>query len=171
MTRPPQTPDVITTVLNAAGDLAPTPSYINGDEYSQWYVEAEPALLRALAQLALAQGSDELAARLERLSHPLCMEPLDPVLMPGTMPQRWCGTPVQRDGVPCEAHVPERAAELGRCTYVNPAGERAAFTRRICRGAPVEGSDRCEVHAARCRAVKRDKKVCNRVKCTIPQHQ
>lgn len=171
MTRTPRTADAVATTLDVAAKLSPTPGYINGDEYGQWYIEAVPELLRALSQLALAHGSDTLAARLERLSNPLCMEPLDAVLTPGAMPQRWCGTPVKKAGAPCGAHVPERAAELGRCTWAGSDTEWTVSARRICRDAPAAGDDRCPKHAAYCRVVKRDKKVCGRPDCTIPKHQ
>ncbi|MEU9063619.1 hypothetical protein AB0D13_33350 [Streptomyces sp. NPDC048430] len=130
-----------------------------------------PGLLRALAPLALAQGSDELAARLERLSNPLCMESLDAVLTPSTA-ERWCGIPVGKKGEPCGEHTPKLAAELGRCTWVgSDDGWAGPASQRICRGTPVSGGDRCEQHAACCRAVKRDRKVCNRVNCTVDKHR
>jgi hypothetical protein len=157
--------DAVATTLEAAAKLSPVPGYINGDDYAEWYIPASPALLRALAQLALAHGSSELADRLADFSHPLCMEPLDTVLTPGTMPRQWCGTPVQKEGDPCDKHTPEHAAELGRCSWAgSPDG-------RICRDAPEPGDDRCEVHAAYCRAIKRDGKVCNRTDCSVPKHR
>lgn len=171
MTRTPRTADAVATTLDAAAKLSPAPGYINGDDYGEWYIEAGPELLRALSQLALAQGSVELAARLETLCHPLCMEPLDDVLTPGTMPRQWCGTPVEKEGNPCEEHVPERAAELGRCTWADSDTEWTVSARRICRDAPVPDDDRCRRHTALCRAVQRNKKVCNRPSCTIPKHQ
>ncbi|POG44907.1 hypothetical protein BV881_23970 [Streptomyces sp. ZL-24] len=171
MTWTPRTDDAVAATLDAAAKLSPVPGYINGDDYGEWYIEADPVLLRALSQLALAHGSAELAARLETLCHPLCMEPLDDVLTPGTMPRQWCGTPVGKSGIPCEEHVPERAGELGRCTWVEPDTEWTVFPRRICRDAPVPDDDRCRRHAALCRAVQRNKKVCNRPDCTIPKHQ
>ncbi|MFI5940551.1 hypothetical protein ACIBCB_09850 [Streptomyces uncialis] len=169
MTRTSQPADAVATTLDAAAKLGPVPGYINGDDYDEWHIEAGPELLRALSQLALAHGSDTLAARLERLSNPLCMEPLDAVLTPGTMPQRWCGTPVTKAGDPCAQHTPDHAAELGRCAWAGL--DQACAPRRICRDAPVAGDDRCPAHAAYCRAVKRDKKVCNRPNCTVPKHR
>ncbi|MFD7866035.1 hypothetical protein [Streptomyces sp. NPDC059783] len=171
MTTTPSISAAVATTLKAAAALSPAPGYINGDEYGEWYIEAGPDLLRALAQLALAHGSEELAARLERLSHPLCREPLDCVLMPDTMPRLWCGNPVEVEGSPCADHAPARAAELGRCTWVGTEGELRSSPQRICRGTPVPGEDRCSAHTAYCRVVKRDLKVCNRINCTIPQHQ
>ncbi|MDG9688296.1 hypothetical protein QC334_37170 [Streptomyces sp. DH18] len=169
MTRTPRTADAVATTLDAAARLSPSPGYINGDDYGEWYIEAGPELLRALSQLALAHGSDTLAARLERLSNPLCMEPLDDVLTPGTMPQRWCGTPVEKAGDPCAQHTPEHAAGLGRCAWAGL--DQVWAPRRICRDAPAAGDDRCPEHAEYCRAVKRDKKVCNRLNCTVPKHR
>lgn len=172
MTTTTSTSAAVATTLAAAAKLCPEPGYINGDDYGEWFIPASPALLRALAQLALAEGSQKLAARLENFCHPLCMEPLDEVLTPGTMPQQWCGAPVENSGDPCGEHISERAAVLGRCTWVSSDdGWAGAAGRRICRDAPVPADDRCEAHAACCRAVKRDKKVCNRVNCTIPKHQ
>ncbi|MFC9429618.1 hypothetical protein [Streptomyces sp. NPDC056987] len=172
MTTTTDSSDAVATTLDAAAKLLPVPGYINGDMYGEWYIPASPALLRALAQLAVAQGADELAARLEDFSHPLCMEPLDDVLTPGTTPQQWCGTPVEKEGASCGKHTPERAAELGRCSWARSADEWVGpADRRICRGTPVPGDDRCAVHAAYCKAVKRNKKVCNRINCTVPQHR
>ncbi|MFD4754332.1 MULTISPECIES: hypothetical protein [unclassified Streptomyces] len=160
------------TTLNAAAGLHPSPGYINGDEYSQWYIEAGPRLLRALSQLALANGSGELADRLENLSHPLCMEPLDDVLTPGTVPRQWCSTPVKEQGDPCAEHTPEHASKLGRCSWAGTGQVwESRAVRRICRAPLVPGDDRCAAHAAYCKVIKRDKQVCNRTNCTVPKHR
>lgn len=162
MTKPT---DSIVATLEAAAKLLPYPGYVNGDTYSEWYIPATPALLRALAELARTQGSTDLADRLDRFSHPLCMEPLDAVLPTQDMPRKWCGNPVTAGDEPCAEHTPERAADLGRCTWT------AAETARICRSAPAPGDDRCEVHAAYCRAVKGNGAVCNRRHCSVPKHR
>lgn len=144
MTTTTSTSAAVATTLAAAAKLCPEPGYINGDDYGEWFIPASPALLRALAQLALAEGSQKLAARLENFCHPLCMEPLDEVLTPGTMPQQWCGAPVENSGDPCGEHISERAAVLGRCTWVSSddgwagaAGGGSAVTRpyRLMTGA------------------------------------
>jgi hypothetical protein len=70
----------IVAVLEAAARLRPCPGYINGHDYQEWYTEAKPDLLLALAELARTQNGRQLADRLEQLSKPLCMEPLDAVL-------------------------------------------------------------------------------------------
>ncbi|MFD7685600.1 hypothetical protein [Streptomyces sp. NPDC059781] len=155
----------ITAVLEAATRLCPCPGFINGHHYDEWYIEATPDLLRALAQLSRACHEQESAEWLEQLSKPLCMEPLDAVLSYGAYPKTWCCRPVKAEGLPCELHVPERAADLGRCTYTDPG-----YTR-ICRTVPLEGGDRCENHAACCRAVKKDGSVCNRRACRVPRHR
>ncbi|WP_128380446.1 hypothetical protein [Streptomyces cavernae] len=152
-------------ILEAAARLRPCPGYINGHDYQDWYIEATPDLLLALAQLARDRHRHELADRLERLSKPLCMEPLDPVLSYDALPKSWCGRTVKATGLPCELHIPERAADLGRCTWAGPGAQR------ICRSAPLEGDDRCTEHAARCRAVKGDGEVCDRPDCRVPKHR
>jgi hypothetical protein len=162
-------PDTITgsmvAVFEAATRLRPCPGYINGHQYDEWYIEATPDLLRSLAELSRTCREGELAKWLERLSKPLCMEPLDPVLSCESIPKTWCLRPVEAGGMPCDLHIPERAADLGRCTYAGPEDTR------ICRIAPVEGGDRCKDHTAYCRAVKKDGEVCNRCSCYIPQHR
>ncbi|MFD6329235.1 hypothetical protein ACFWGI_06605 [Streptomyces niveus] len=157
--------DAVGTTLEAAAALNPVPGYVNGDDYSDWYIPATPPLLRALAQLARSQGASDLADSLDRFSHPLCMEPVDTVLAPGVMPEQWCGAPVEKEGEPCERHTPEHAAELGRCNWAGSADGR------ICRSARRPGGDRCEVHAAYCRAVKVDGTVCDRSNCRHPKHR
>ncbi|GHH57460.1 hypothetical protein HNQ79_006500 [Streptomyces candidus] len=94
----------LAAVLDEACRLTPAPGYINGDEYSQWYVEAHPAFLRALAALARAQGEEKLADRLQLLSRPLCMAPLDLDPDPATMPKRWCAHPVEVADTRCPRH-------------------------------------------------------------------
>ncbi|MGG2463820.1 hypothetical protein ACO0M4_29165 [Streptomyces sp. RGM 3693] len=157
--------DAVVATLEAAARLLPSPGYINGDDYDQWYVEATPSLLVALAELARSQDAHELADRLDRLSHPLCMEPLDAVLTTNSMPKRWCFNPVKAAGTPCELHKPERAVDLGRCTWAG------SDTERICRSTPNPGDDRCKEHAAFCRAIKTDGAVCNRHNCSVPKHR
>lgn len=146
----------IGAVLEAAARLQPYPSYVNGHNYEDWYIEASKDLLLALAQLARDWHRHELAGRLQRRSKPLCMEPLDPVLSYDAYPQAWCGRNVKAAGLPCELHIPEHAADLGRCTWAGPGAER------ICRNAPIDGADRCKEHSAHCRAVKGDGALCNR---------
>lgn len=160
-----QTTENIVAILKAAARLRPSAGYVNGLDYQDWYTEATPDLLRALAQLARFRQEHELAGRLEQLSKPLCMEPLDAVLSYDAPPKTWCGRPVKSAGMPCELHTPERAGDLGRCTWSGPGAER------ICRSAPLEGDDRCERHAECCRAVKGDGKVCNRYHCRVPKHR
>ncbi|WP_255311004.1 hypothetical protein [Streptomyces viridosporus] len=132
----------VAAVFEAATQLRPRPGYVNGLDYDEWYIEATPDLLRALAQLSRTCHERELANWLEQSSKPLCMEPLDAVLSYDTYPKTWCCRSVKAAGLPCELHVPERAADLGRCTYTHPGHTR------ICRTAPLEGGDRCKVHAA-----------------------
>ena len=132
----------VAAVFEAASQLRPRPGYVNGLDHDEWYVEATPDLLRALAQLSRAHYERELADWLGQLSEPLCMEPLDAVLSYDTCPKTWCCRSVQAAGLPCEPRVLARAADLGRCTYTHPGHTR------ICRTAPLEGSDRCEGHAA-----------------------
>ncbi|MCQ9132851.1 hypothetical protein [Streptomyces hilarionis] len=155
----------IAAVFEAAARLRPWPGYINGHQYDEWYIEATPDLLHTLARLSRTSHERELASWLEQLSKPLCMEPLDPVLSYETLPKTWCFRPVQARDLPCELHRPERAADLGRCTYAGPEDPR------ICRIAPLVGGDRCEDHAECCRAVKKDGEVCNRRSCYVPQHR
>ncbi|MFB6572960.1 hypothetical protein [Streptomyces noursei] len=156
--------DAVEAVLEAAARLAPSPGYINGDHYDEWYVEATPVLLVALAELARCRDDRELADKLNLLSGPLCMEPLDAVLPTNSMPKRWCFNPVATAGAPCELHKPERAADLGRCTWAGRA-------ERICRSTPNPGDDRCEEHAALCRAIKTNGAVCNQHNCSVPKHR
>ncbi len=49
---------------------------MNGTDYADWFVEATPDLLRALADLAHCQREPELADILYRFSGPMCLEPL-----------------------------------------------------------------------------------------------
>lgn len=151
--------------LEAAARLRPSAGYVNGLDYGDWFIEAKPDLLLAVAQLARDLSRHELAGRLERLSKPMCMEPLDAVLSYDAPPQTWCGRTVKAEGLPCELHTPERAADLGRCTWAGPGDAR------ICRSAPLEGHDRCRGHVACCRAVKGDGTVCNRRDCRVPKHR
>ncbi|MFD7973022.1 hypothetical protein [Streptomyces clavifer] len=81
--------DPVAATLEEAAQLCPYPAYANGNDYGDWYIEASPPLLLALVELARSQGSDSLTERLERLTHPLCMEPLDAVLPSRAMPERW----------------------------------------------------------------------------------
>ncbi|MBO8202672.1 hypothetical protein [Streptomyces smyrnaeus] len=157
--------DSVVRTLEAASRLRPTPGFVNGDEYAEWYVEASSQLLLALADLAQAQDEPQLARQLELFSHPLCMEPLDAVLPTEAMPKTWCFNPVKTADTPCALHTPERAADLGRCTWT---GDGAL---RMCRTEPAPGDDRCKRHAEFCRAVKVDGAVCGRPRCRIPQHQ
>ncbi|GAA2614957.1 hypothetical protein GCM10010304_80110 [Streptomyces roseoviolaceus] len=160
-----KTTESIVAILEAAARLRPSAGYVNGHDYQDWYTEASPDLLLALSRLSRARQGHELADRLETLSKPLCMEPLDPVLSYDAQPQAWCGRTVKATGLPCELHVPERAADLGRCTWAGPAAQR------ICRSAPLDGDDRCKDHVANCRAVKGDGTVCNRPHCRVPKHR
>ncbi|MFF3343257.1 hypothetical protein [Streptomyces flavidovirens] len=153
----------VKAVLDASAQLTPHPGYINGDDYDDWYIPVTPALLRALAELARTGTDRDLADRLERYSHPLCMEPLDAVLPSGTIPKEWCGIPVQSPGDPCGLHVPQRAKDLRRCSWPGDV--------RICRTSPTAGNDRCSTHAMYCRAVKTDGKICNRWDCKVPKHR
>ncbi|MFB7935437.1 hypothetical protein ACFC4C_40750 [Streptomyces sp. NPDC056039] len=121
-------------VLEAAARLRPSAGYVNGLDYGDWFIEAKPDLLLAVAQLARDLSRHELAGRLERLSKPMCMEPLDAVLSYDAPPQTWCGRTVKAEGLPCELHTPERAADLGRCTWAGPGDAR------ICRSAPPRGT-------------------------------
>ncbi|WP_328843023.1 hypothetical protein [Streptomyces sp. NBC_00258] len=155
----------IVTILEAAARLRPSAGYVNGHDYQDWYTKATPNLLLALAQLARIHHGHELAGRLEQLSKPLCMEPLDAVLSYDAHPQTWCGRPVKSKSLPCELHTPERAADIGRCTWADPGA------KRICRSAPLKDDDRCENHATYCRAVKSDGTVCNRHHCRVPKHR
>ncbi|MFE5842114.1 hypothetical protein ACFQ7N_10750 [Streptomyces niveus] len=164
----PQPDDPIAALLDAAATLQPTAGYINGLDYTQWHVEAPPELLRALAELATTRGDDNLAAQLNRFAQPLCMEPLDTELTYESAPRRWCGTPVERDDEPCAAHTPEHAASLGRCTYI---GDVYEAQRRICREPLLSGTDRCRGHHGRCRAIRKDGKVCGRPDCQVPKHR
>lgn len=157
--------DSVLRILEAAAELRPAPGYVNGDEYADWYIEATPRLLLALADPARAQDEPHLADRLDRLSHPLCMEPLDAVLPTEAMPEKWCFKPVKVTGAPCELHTPERAADLGRCTWTGSGASR------ICRRAPITGRDRCKRRAVFCRAVKADGAICGRAHCKVPKHQ
>jgi hypothetical protein len=159
------TTESIAAILEAAARLRPSAGYVNGHDYQDWYTEATPNLLFALAQLARTRHEHELADRLEQLSKPLCMEPLDAVLSYDAHPDKWCGRPVKAKDMPCDLHIPERAADLGRCTWAGPGA------KRICRSVPLEGDDRCEDHAAYCRAVKSDGTVCNRPHCRVPKHR
>ncbi|MFK8851418.1 hypothetical protein [Streptomyces sp. Ac-502] len=157
--------DTVTAILESAARLLPTPGYVNGDDYSDWHIRASPRLLRALAELARDEGGHQLADRLDRFSHPLCMEPLDTILSIETMPVKWCVNPVELEGAPCELHTPEHASDLGRCTWAGPDAAR------ICRNAPAPGDDRCAVHAAFCRVIRVDGAVCNRHRCSVPKHR
>ncbi|MCZ1006536.1 hypothetical protein [Streptomyces lydicus] len=107
----------VAATLEAAAGLRLTAGLVNGDHYDEWYVEARPSLLLALAELARSQGASQLADKLDRFSHPLCMEPLDAVLSPGDMPTKWCLEPVEAAGRPCGLRTPDHAVELGRCTW------------------------------------------------------
>ncbi|EDY48698.1 hypothetical protein [Streptomyces clavuligerus] len=159
----------IAALLSAAAELRPTPGYINGHSYEEWYIEATPGLLRALAALAREQAAGEHAIVLDRLSGPLCMEPLDSELDHEKYPKRWCFSPVDQPGEPCPAHTQQHAANLGRCTHAESFP--SAQTYRICREPLVPGTDRCERHTGLCRAVKLDGTVCGRPGCRVPKHQ
>ncbi|MEV6810244.1 hypothetical protein [Streptomyces sp. NPDC051132] len=162
---PDRTTGSLAAVFEAAARLRPWPGYINGHSYDEWYIEATPDLLGALVQLSRTCHEQELAMWLEQLSKPLCMEPLDPLLSYDTLPKSWCVRPVKAVGMPCDLHVPERAADLGRCTYVDTRDPR------ICRNTPLEGGDRCKGHAGYCRAIKKNGEVCSHPSCHVPQHR
>lgn len=57
-------------VLDAASAVGPTPGYVNGMDYADWFVEATLDLLRALADLAHDHEENELADSLRRFSGP-----------------------------------------------------------------------------------------------------
>ncbi|MFD9458791.1 hypothetical protein ACFWBC_37650 [Streptomyces sp. NPDC059985] len=150
--------DVIDRVLQEAADLTPTPGFVNGDTYSQWYVETSVGLLKALAGLAAARGQLALTERLERFAGPMCFE---------VTGDKVCVAMVRAEGMPCSKHAPENGPTLGFCAYVAPHDEQP----RMCKGAPKEGTDRCAEHEAHCRIVKKNGKVCGNWNCPSPAHR
>ncbi|MFJ6755803.1 hypothetical protein ACIQNK_12375 [Streptomyces sp. NPDC091273] len=156
--------DFIDRVLLEAASLTPTPGYINGDHYDEWYVEAPASLLKALAALAAHRKHPALASRLERYAGPMCFE----VLSSSETELRVCTGSVADEGMPCTDHVPENGSAFGRCNYAD-VGYRPY--PRMCKDAHVEGSDRCAAHDARCRVVKKNGEVCGHWNCHTPAHR
>ncbi|WP_407842112.1 hypothetical protein ACE1OC_42940 (plasmid) [Streptomyces sp. DSM 116496] len=156
--------DVIDRVLLEAASLRPTPGYINGDDYGQWYVEAPTGLLEALAALAAHRKQPALSSRLERIAGPMCLEVVDD----SETSFRVCISTVADHERPCPAHAPENGPALGRCNYADV--NRRPYPR-MCKDACVEGSDRCAGHDALCRVVKKNGEVCDNANCRTPAHR
>lgn len=150
-------------VLDAASALCPTPGYVNGTDYADWFVEATPDLLRALADLAHDHEENELGDNLRRFSGPMCLEPLYDDPSENRSPRRFCAEIVEREGEPCPEHSPENADALGRCVCPDRA--------RLCREPRVPGKDRCADHVEVCLVVKRDGTVCGMRRCGVPKHK
>ncbi|WP_186779011.1 hypothetical protein [Streptomyces salinarius] len=90
----------VDAVLDEAARLQPAPGYMNGTDYADWFVEATPDLLRALADLAYCHQEPELADTLHRFSGPMCLEPLYDDLPESRAPHGFCVETVGREGNP-----------------------------------------------------------------------
>ncbi|MFB6635350.1 hypothetical protein ACFCWY_36210 [Streptomyces sp. NPDC056362] len=162
-TRTRSAKSAIEAILGAAAELRPTPGYINGTDYDDWFVEATPGLLRALADLAQLHKEGELADDLRRFSGPMCLEPLYDDPSDNSSPRSFCAAVVARKGEPCSEHSPANAAALGRCVYTDRP--------RLCRGPRVQGKDRCAGHVELCLVIQLDGTVCGRRTCKVPKHK
>ncbi|MFI8515336.1 hypothetical protein ACIGHB_29830 [Streptomyces sp. NPDC085460] len=150
-------------VLDAAESLRPVPGYVNGDDWEEWYVQATPALLRAMAELALHHQDEELAGRLVRFASPMCLEPEFENSSGKRVVVAFCAEAVAREDEPCPEHHPSNAEVLGYCVHVSGS--------RLCRTPRAPGKNRCAEHAKWCLAVERDGAVCNRRNCQVPKHR
>ncbi|MFE9221692.1 hypothetical protein ACFYN3_35910 [Streptomyces lavendulae] len=156
--------DAVDRVLREAARLQPTPGFINGDEYGDWYIDAPAKLLKALSALAADRGQDDVAEWLTRMTGPMCLEALP---RPGKKTQV-CVAAVTAKHMPCSEHAPENGPALGLCNYgVNYYD----LYPRLCKGEPVPNSDRCAEHDALCRVVKRNGEVCGNPRCSTPAHR
>ncbi|MFB6517291.1 hypothetical protein [Streptomyces sp. NPDC056401] len=156
--------ELIDRVLLEAASLVPTPGYINGDHYDEWYVEAPAGLLKALAALAAHRKHPALTSRLERFAGPMCLE----AFSSSETGLRVCTNPVADEGMPCPDHTPANGSAFGRCNY-----EKVSYDPypRMCKDACAEGSDRCAGHDALCRVVKKNGEVCGNANCRTPAHR
>ncbi|MFI8769493.1 hypothetical protein ACIGN6_31940 [Streptomyces sp. NPDC053792] len=156
-------------LLLTAAKLRLEPGYVNGHVYEDWHVRASSPLLHALAEMARAYSSDleQLAAKFERLSKPICAEILE-INSNSDIPLL-CVEPVEKEGEPCPAHTINRAAELGRCTYSKPSA--SSKPERICSSEPAPGADRCQDHLRYCRSVKLNGQICDSPFCSVPKHR
>ncbi|MFB7341250.1 hypothetical protein ACFCZ6_14430 [Streptomyces hydrogenans] len=150
-------------VLDAASSLRPVAGYVNGDHWDEWYVEAKPKLLLALAELALHHQDEDLAERLVRYAGPMCLEPLFEDLPEKRRVTAFCAEAVKRKDDPCPEHHASNAETLGYCVYVDGS--------RLCRTPRAPGKNRCPGHARRCLVVKLDGEVCDAPDCRVPKHR